>query len=204
MQFSSKILLFFCLFILFVINLNAQIDTNKYQYKLKIQEAFGDLNKNGIEDKVVVNQDTLFDEQPYKLQIYFKDSLSKFKLITSTTKLIEPKFKLNSGKTQNGVIFSGITIAKGILIVSVELLRGHYEHKFRYQNGNFELIGFSTVSSNGIGYLESTDFNLSTGIRIIKKGKIEDDKMKIIYKGKILLRPLPKLQDIVPYETEYY
>ena len=204
MRFSSKILFILSLFILFVINANAQSDTNKYQYKVKTQEAIGDLNKDGIDDKVVVSQDTLFDEQPYELQIYFKDSLGKLKLVNSTTKLIHPTFKVGSGKTQNGVLFSSVTIVKGILIVSVELLRGHYEHKFRYQNGNFELIGFSTVSSNGIGYIESTDFNLSTGIRIIKKAKIEDDKMKIIYKGKILIRPLPKLQDIVPFENEYY
>ena len=138
------------------------------------------------------------------MQIYFKDSLGKFKIVTSTTKLIESTFKPSSDYFQKGVLFSNLKIVKGILIVSIDLLRGHYEHKFRYQNGNFELIGFSIISSDAVGNVESTDFNLSTGIRIVKKGRIEEDKMKVIYKGKIFLKPLPKLKDVVPFEKEYY
>ncbi len=95
-----------------------------------------------------------------------------------------------------------MTINKGVLSVNFELLRGHFEHKFRYQNGNFELIGFSSVNSDGQGVMTTTDFNLSTGIRIEKSERYDTDKVLSNRRKKILIRPLPKLQDITRMENE--
>ncbi|HRH51667.1 MAG TPA: hypothetical protein PLP23_23160 [Panacibacter sp.] len=198
----KKILL--TVFILFQINSFAQTDIKNYNFSHKVMEVTGDLNKDGLPDKVSVTQDTLNENAPYRLQIFFKDNKGQFKLIATSTKIIEPQYPdgRNGYRTGNG--FSDVTIKNRVLSVSFELLRGHYEHKFRFQNGNFELIGFSEVSSDGRGVMETIDFNLSTGIRIEKSERYDTDKVISNKKKKILIRPLPKFQDVVPMENELY
>ena len=88
--------------------------------------------------------------------------------------------------------------------MNFELLRGHYKHKFRFQNGNFELIGFSEVSSDGHGVMQTTDYNLSTGIRVEKSERYDSDKILSNKKKKILIRPLPRLQDVAPMDNDLY
>ncbi|MFD2920932.1 hypothetical protein ACFS6H_14505 [Terrimonas rubra] len=83
-------------------------------------------------------------------------------------------------------------------------MRGHFEHTFRFRNGNFELIGFSMVNANGIGEMTTTDFNLSTGIRAEKTERSDNGKILSNTRKKIWIRPLPKLQDLVPMENEFY
>jgi len=165
-----------------------------------IMEVSGDLNKDNLPDKAIVLQDTLNRDHPYKLQVFFKKPDGKFKLIIESTKAIEPYIPSN----HDGYSFDRITIKKGILSIECSLLRGHYAHKFRYQNENFELIGFSNGGSDGRGTVSTVDFNLSTGIRIEKSERYDIDKKLTNHTKKVLIRPLPKLQDIVPLENEYY
>jgi hypothetical protein len=167
-------------------------------------EVKGDLNNDTLEDKVVITQDTINEHAPYRLQIFFKEPDGQYKLIVSSIKIIEAQFPYGRGGFSMGNAFSDVTIKNGILSVNVELLRGHYEHKFRFQNGNFELIGFSEVSSDGQGEMETIDFNLSTGIRIEKSQRYDTGKIISNKKKKILLRPLPRLQDLVPMKNELY
>ncbi|MGF2414650.1 MAG: hypothetical protein ACQUYJ_20100, partial [Ferruginibacter sp.] len=87
---------------------------------------------------------------------------------------------------------------------SNQLLRGNFEHQFRFQNGNFELIGFSKVSSDGQGTITSIDFNLSTGLRIETRERYDTDKVLSRSKKKVVIRPLPKLQEFTPLENEWY
>ena len=44
--------------------------------------------------------------------------------------------------------------------------------------------------------MTTIDFNLSTGIRIEKLERYDTDKLLSYKKKKVLIRPLPKLQDI--------
>ncbi len=190
--------------ILLQLNSFAQQKNAKLNFDYKIIEVVGDLNKDSLPDKVIVTQDTLNEKAPYKIEVFFKEPNGKFKLIVSSTKLIEAQYPDGRDGYFTGTAFSEVTIIKGILSVNMELLRGHFEHKFRYQNGNFELIGFSEVFSDGQGVMTTTDFNLSTGIRIEKSERYDTDKLLSLKKKKILIRPLPKLQDIVPFENQYY
>ncbi|MBZ5857734.1 hypothetical protein [Flavihumibacter profundi] len=196
----------FFLTILMVIHLAgfAQNDTPHYNFNNKVIEVEGDLNKDNIADKIVVTQDTLSETAPYRLQIFFKDQNGQSKLITSSTKIIEPQYPNGRDGYMMGNRFSDVTIEKGVLSVNFELLRGHYEHKFIFQNGNFELIGFSMIYSDGHGKMTTTDFNLSTGIRVEKTERYDTDKVLSNKRKKILIRPLPKLQDVVPMENELY
>ncbi|SFC31057.1 hypothetical protein [Kaistella jeonii] len=189
---------------LFQIDSFAQTKTEKYNFNNQVIEVRGDLNKDNLVDKVIVTQDTLNENAPYRLQVFFKEPSGAFKLIVTSTKLIEPQYPngRNGWVTGNG--FSDITIKNGVLSVNFELLRGHFEHKFRFQNGNFELIGFSYGNSDGQGVITTSNFNLSTGIRIEKSERYDTDKILSNTKKKILIRPLPKLQDVIPMENELY
>lgn len=192
-----------CLFlILFPSALFAQKSRSHFTHE--ITRLKGDLNKDKIDDLVIVTQDTLNDIAPYKLEIFFTQPGNKSKLIVSTTKAIGPQYPEGKNGFLSGNGFSDITIDKGVLSINNELLRGHFEHKFRYQNGNFELIGFTQVSSDGRESIETIDFNLSTGIRQLKIEAMESDKVISNKKNKILIRPLPKLQNFVPLEKEYF
>ncbi|MEO6175031.1 MAG: hypothetical protein ABIP27_07760 [Flavobacterium circumlabens] len=188
-------------FLLFPIALIAQKDN----FTKKITKVNGDLNKDGLADYVLVLQDTLSDNAPYKLEIYFAEANGSFKRILSSVKAIDPAFPEGKKGYYSGNAFSEITIKKGILSIENELLRGHFEHKFRYQNNNFELIGFSEVYSDGQGTMGQIDFNLSTGIRIKKTEPYGEDNFPVTKtQKKIIMRPLPKLQDFAPFKTEYF
>lgn len=192
------------IFILLQLDSFAQTEAINYNFNHKVMEALGDLNKDNLPDKVIVTQDTLNENAPYRLQVFFKEPNGQFKLIVTSTKIIEPQYPDGREGYRTGNGFSGVTIKNGVLSVNFELLRGHFEHKFRYQNGNFELIGFSEVYSDGLGVMYFTDFNLSTGIRIEKSERYDTYKVLSNTKKKILIRPLPKLQDITPMEDELY
>jgi hypothetical protein len=191
------------IFILFQLNSFAQTKTEKYNFDHKIIEVSGDLNKDNVPDKVFVTQDTLNENAPYRLQVFFKEPNGKFKLIVTSIKVIAPEYP-NGRYGYREAGFSDITIKKRVLSVNIQLIRGHFEHKFRFQNGNFELIGFSQVYSDGLGVMTTIDYNLSTGIRIEKSESYERDQVLSNTKKKILIRPLPKLQDIVPMENGLY
>jgi len=190
--------------LLFQLDSFAQTGTVNYNFDHNIMEVSGDLNKDSLSDKVIVTQDTLNKNAPYKLQIFFKEPNGEFKLIVTSTKIIEPQYPNGRDGWVTGNGFLDVTINNGVLIVNFELLRGHYEHKFRFQNGSFELIGFSMVYSDGLGVMTTTDFNLSTGIRIEKSERYDTNKVLSNTKKKILIRPMPKLQDITPMENELY
>ena len=191
-------------FIAFQLNCFAQSDKQKNNFDYKMIEVLGDLNKDGLLDKAIVSQDTLNENAPYRLQIFFKQTNGQLNLIATSTKIIESQYPNGRDGWRTGNGFSNITIKQGVLTVHFELMRGHYEHKFRFQNGNFELIGFSKVSSEGHGEMETIDFNLSTGIRIEKIERTDTNKVLSNKKKKILVRPLPKLQDVIPFENDLY
>ncbi len=167
-------------------------------------EVEGDLNKDGLPDKVIVTQDTVHENAPYRLQVFFKEPSGQYKLIVTSTKIIEPQYPDGRDGYRTGDEFGEVSINKGILGIRFDLLRGNYEHKFRFQKGNFELIGYTEYLSDGQGVMRSIDFNLSTGVRIEKLERYDTDKLLSQKTKKILIRPLPKLQDLVPGEHELY
>jgi hypothetical protein len=190
---------------LFFLFFSAILFAQKDNFNKTITKVKGDLNKDGLIDYVQVLQDTVSETAPYKLEIYFAEANGNFKKIVSTTQAIDAQYPDGRNGYYNGNSFYKIDIIKGILSIQNELIRGNFEHKFRYQNGNFELIGFSQVYSDGQGTMGTIDFNLSTGIRIKTTEPYgEDDFPKTNSKKKIVIKPLPKLQDFAPFKNEYY
>lgn len=192
------------LLIVLQVNSFAQADTTQFNFNYTVLEVTGDLNKDNLPDKVVVAQDTLSETAPYQLQIFFKEKDGNYKRVTASTKIIEPQYPEGRGGYITGNGFGDVTIRNGILSINFQLLRGHFEHKFRFRNGSFELIGFSMVNANGIGEMTTIDFNLSTGIRVEKTERSDNGKVVSNTRKKIWIRPLPKLQDLIPMENEFY
>jgi len=124
--------------------------------------------------------------------------------MVTSTKIIEAEFPDGRDGYRNGSEFDNVVIKNGVLTVNFQLLRGHYAHKFRFQHGNFELIGFTGAFSNGQGVFETVDFNLVTGLRIETSERYDIDKIISKERKKIVISPLPKLQDVVPMKSEYY
>jgi hypothetical protein len=167
-----------------------------------VLQAKGDLNGDGLADSAVVKQDTLAETFPYMLQIYFAQVKGEYKLTVSSSKIIPAQFPEGKDGYRTGQGFDSIVIKNNTVTIKHQLLRGHFNHKFRYQNGNFELIGFSQVYSDGLGKMYQTDFNLSTGVRTYKEQRYDTDKILINRKEKKWIRPLPKLQDFIPFEID--
>ena len=183
---------------------SAQTDDKNDSFSHQVTTVKGNLNKDNLLDKVVVKQDLKDEKAPYRLQIFFAQPNGDFKLIVTSTKIIEPQFPEGKDSYKNGNEFLDLTIKNRVISVNNELLRGHFEHKFRFQNGNFELIGFSEVNSEGNGVINYIDFNLLTGIRIEESERYDINKIISNKKKKILIRPLPKLQNFVPFEKDLY
>lgn len=172
----------------------AQTTDNYFLY----QESKGDLNKDNIIDKVVVLKDTINPKSAYKIQIYFEDANGSSNLVLESDKAVISDFpdaENIDDRYADGHYFDKITIKNGLLIISVDLMRGHYEHKYRYQNNTFELIGYSKVSGSGIAEdIEKIDFNLSTGLLIYKYENDKPKEVKNIQKN-IQKNPLPKIDE---------
>jgi hypothetical protein len=141
---------------------------------------------------------------PYRLQVYFGQPNGNLQLIVTANKAIDPQFPDGKNGFLNGAAFIDITVNNAVISINNELLRGHYENKFRFQHNHFELIGHSSVYSDGQSIITTTDFNLSTGIQVETKERYDIDKVVSIKKKKIFIRPLPKLQDFTPFDSELY
>ena len=182
----------------------AQQMPTKDAFTHEVSRAKGDLNKDGLADLVVVTQDTLADKAPYRLQVFFTQPDKSRKLVVSTTQAIEPQYPNGRVHHFYGNGFGQVSIHSGVLWIECGLIRGHFEHKFRYQKGNFELIGYTYVNSDGLGFMSTVDFNLSTGNRIEQKINYTNDEVVENTKEKVVIKPLPKLQDFKPGENENY
>ncbi len=195
-------------YLLIVISL--YISTNSYSQKTKgdynliVSKTTGDLNKDKLDDLVVVSQDSLNENRPYRVQIFFAKPNGGYKLIASADSAIQAQYPYGNGNSGD-VFFVNIKIEKGILLIYNDLIRGHYEHKFRYQNSNMELIGFSITNSDGHGIIDRRDFNLSTGVMIETVEHYDGDGKTTSKKKVVKIKPLPIIQNFAPYtqKTKY-
>lgn len=174
----------------------------------KSHTAIGDLNNDKIKDVVFVYHDTINPKAPYRLEVYFAkiDSVGDVKAI-STEKAIKPDFpdaETIDDRFYAGDMFNKIEIKNNILSIKVNLTRGNYVHKYRFQNGAFELIGFAKSESDGQSVIETIEFNLSTGVRIIKTEGFNSKQKPKIKTESIKLTKLPKLGEFTPLENELY
>lgn len=96
--------------------------------------------------------------------------------------------------------FDRLSIPNGVLWTETAFIRGHMEHKFRYQNNKFELIGYTYVNSDGlVGKMYLVDYNLSTGRRIEILDCYDSEEPEGRVEKIIKLNPLPDIFNFEQY-----
>jgi hypothetical protein len=154
-------------------------------YKL-IKEVTGDLNKDQVDEKAAVydmaDKDDDIDGVDREI-IIFKKVKGQWAIWHRSTKAV--------GNSKSGGMmgdpFEDIEISKGVLTISQSggsSWKWWKQDKYRYQHGQFELIGFTSHYGKLCEYWESFDFNLLTGKIILKKEfeQCNDDETQEVYK----------------------
>lgn len=168
-------------FIVFSILLSQDIPLPK-NYSL-IDTVTGDLDKDGIRELAVVYNMTETGDPaesiPRELIIY--------KYQDGHWKTWKTSLQALYGSRDGGMMgdpFEEISIEKGILSIShfggSSWKWGHVD-KYRFQNGEFYLIGYTSSSGKTCEHWLTVDFNISTGKMEVKKEyeQCEDDSQDI-------------------------
>ena len=163
--------------------------------------AEGDLNRDKINDVALVIEykDTVDEMRPNGYENHGSPRVLLVLLKNQKTDSYDLFLQNNTFIVRYGEggmspdPYDQVDIVKGILLISIEFVRGSTNYKFRMQNGDLYLIGGSSYGSSG-GMLEGIDANFSTGKAKIESGPIEEDpKVKWVTLPKT---PLKKLRDM--------
>jgi hypothetical protein len=171
----------------------AQQKKVKDNFTVQIRLEKGDLNRDGLTDKTVITMDTIDASVPLRLQIFFLQPNKKFKLVFSSTDVIEPQY-VNDVHTKNTIPY--FFIEKGFLLMSSEKNDIRYEHKFIYKNGIFQLLKISSVVYDGQNSTTETVFDLLAGVRTETLESLDPKKETKKKIKKMMIRPLPTLQNL--------
>ncbi|MDM1383910.1 hypothetical protein [Myroides marinus] len=182
-----------------------------------VSTAKGDLNKDGIEDLVLIVKDNdasnrikneslgqeLLDVNSRNLLILFKDKSGNYTLADSNSNGFIP----SENSTENPCLsdpFTGVNIVKNILILDFNYwyscgtyFVSNISYKFRYQNNNFELIGVEESSfSRSSGEQTDTSINFSIKKKEVTTGLNEfHESNPVTTKSSIEISELFKLKD---------
>lgn len=160
--------------------------------------SYGDLNKDGLEDVVIVFQPKKALQHQRnttrELRILFKQQDGKYLMAAKSNLVVMPE---NDGN----IFFTDTQIKNGVLIVNHEFLRGGCSHIYRYQNGGFYLIGARNNTGDPT-YNESFEYNLSTGKYIYDYSNDDDDTKSVKKEGVQKLNPLPKIETFELFSIE--
>lgn len=171
----------------------AQQKKLKDNFTIQIRLEEGDLNKDGLKDKTVITMDTIDASVPLRLQIFFLQPNKKFKMVFSSTDVIEPQYEKGI-HTKNQIPY--FFIEKGFLLMNSEKNDVRFEHKFIYKNGTFQLLKISSVVYDGQNSTTETVFDLLTGVRTEILKSLDSEKILKKKTKKIMIRPLPTLQTL--------
>ena len=171
----------------------AQQKQLKDNFTIQIRLEEGDLNKDGLKDKTVITMDTIDASVPLRLQIFFLQPNKKFKMVFSSTDVIEPQYEKGI-HTKNQIPY--FFIENGFLLMSSEKNDVRFEHKFIYKNGIFQLVKISSVVYDGQSSTTETVFDLLSGLRTEILKSLDSEKILKKKTKKIMIRPLPTLQNL--------
>ncbi|MFN8309766.1 MAG: hypothetical protein U0T73_07375 [Chitinophagales bacterium] len=183
---------------------NEALAQARSKFDFPILQLTADLNNDGRADKVEVTQDTAQATAPYLLEIFFRQTDGSWKLVAGSAKIILPEYPYGRGGFISGNRFLDVTIHNGLLSVNHQLLRGHFEHQFRFYHGSFELVRYTEESADGHGTGTAIEFNLISGLRKVVETNYENDKVISRKRERLKLRPLPRFEEVVPFDAEYY
>jgi hypothetical protein len=125
------------------------------------------------------------------------------KRIFSSDSAILPDKPNGPNYTTNNM-FSDAHISRGSLVIVNELLRGEEQSIFRWQNGHFEMIGFSSTSIGaGSGTIYEVDYNLSTSLYLSREYSVEAEKTPAWKRATRVTHPKPALEKFSAYNFAF-
>ena len=178
------------------------------------EKHFGDLNKDGLEDcvllikqtdttNIVINRfDKEVDRNRRGIIVLFKNE--------SSYQLADQNHDCFSSENEDGGVYYapelGIEIKNNKLYIHYEHGRyGFWKYTFRYQNGNFEMIGYDASSNYGPIVNTETSINFSTKKKLVKQNTNEDaeggDEVFEETWSKIDIESLLKLSEIEDFDS---
>ena len=104
--------------VLISVNIYSQQQGNTEHFTVRVREVMGDLNRDGLQDKVILTMDTVNAQQPLKLQIFLLQSNRKLRLEFSSKDVFNPQYP--NGK-YGGDQVPSILIENGNLILYCEI-----------------------------------------------------------------------------------
>lgn len=155
-------------------------DVNDFEI---LTEKTGDLDNDGIAERVIIYEtDEVTDYGNVRVICIQKMNNEEWVDWRVSRNAI---LKSEEGG-QMGDPFEGIEIDKGVLSVSFfggSSWKWSYTDKYRFQNNQFKLIGYTSTYFKLCEYWNTVDFNLSTG-KLISKKEYEkcDNQNQEIYK----------------------
>jgi len=134
-----------------------------------IETVDGDLDGDKIPEKVIIynTKDTTDLGNIREIQILKKVNGKWTMLEKSRNAILE-----SNGGGMMGDPYQGIIIKNNILEITQaggSSWKWGYSDKYRFQNGHFELIGYSSTYGKPEEYFTDVDFNLSTGQLVYNK-----------------------------------
>ncbi|HNO25075.1 MAG TPA: hypothetical protein PKK94_19005, partial [Leptospiraceae bacterium] len=165
------------------------------------KEATGDLNQDGLEDKVLVLEKS--PNESRVLVILFKDITGKFSYFTHSEKLILP---MSEGDAF-GDPCSSVTVEKGLLVINHnagKLQRWGMRYSFQFQSGHFYLTSRMTVSLslNSSREARKNEYFPQSGVNIETMTDASGKEKKIRLKMK--KRPHLLLSEFKGYFQKHY
>jgi hypothetical protein len=184
---------------------------------VEFDKSFADLNKDGLKDCILIIQDTkkenfVQDEYRGELNRNRRGLIIAFKT-DKGYKLIHRKLNCFASAEEDGGTYYypelSVYSEKGLLYIHYAHGRyGFWKYTFRYQNDNFELIGFDRFHHNGPIELSGLSINFSTGKKLIRTNKYINDPEKYEDTEEFIenfinlpKEPLIKLSEIEDFET---
>ena len=135
-----------------------------------LDSVSGDLDKDSIAELVVAynkGSENEIDGMP-RILIIYKLKNNKW---TEWKKSDQALYGSKDGGMM-GDPFGEIKIENGILLISQDggsSWKWGFTDKYRFQDGEFYLIGYTSIAGKLCEYWKYVDFNLSTGVMIVKK-----------------------------------
>jgi hypothetical protein len=150
---------------------------------VEFEKHFGDLNNDGLKDcvllikktdpaNIVINRfDQKVDRNRRGIVVLFNNE--------EGYELIDKNFHCFSSENEDGGVYYppelSIKIDKEKLYIHYAHGRyGYWKYTFRYQNSNFELIGYDASSNRGPITLKETSINFLTKMKLVKKNTNEN------------------------------
>lgn len=170
-----------------------------------IEDIRGDLNKDGLEDRILLIKATdrskvIKDEYRGRLDRNRRGMIVAIQGDSEYRAVASNPTCFSSENEDGGVYFApelSVTVTNGILNIHYAHGRyGYWEYKFRVQNADVELIGYEDSENQGPTVLRETSINLSTKRMLVRENmdpQAEPDgkeKFREIRKSFVLKRPI--------------